>query len=174
MEAEQREQQMKMTVMEAAKTFALGKKLVKETDVVAAREILTEGEYKLDFLARIKGTIRVGASYEKESTVSLLNEETVCLILGYAGITGPQALKAIEKVYEHKLAQAKGSGEITGALVATDALKTAIAKGKALFDGLKAALPNTKCYGPVTGGLKVTEVKIPDAILEEVYALKVA
>jgi hypothetical protein len=153
--------------MDAIVKYGIGSKLFNEEALKKIRKEIKAGTYKVGpVLLKIEGTLKVGEDYERDSTVSLLNEEMVCLILGYAGISGKVATEAIQKAYEHKMAEAKGKA--AGALIEVPALKDAISKGKELFDGLKAVLPKTPCNGPVTGALIATEVKLPESLLTEV------
>jgi hypothetical protein len=121
----------------------------------AARGDLAPGTYELDEVVevRVKGTLKVGEDYEQCNTGKVPMYETLARALHTAGVTGPAALKAIEKAMREAL---ESGGPVEG-LADTDAIKAIEAQVRERF----ATLPKKAMAGKVRFDGLVGEVTTP-------------
>jgi hypothetical protein len=99
----------------AVTTIALTKAIPKK-EADAARTALTPGKYPVDFVARITGTMSVGAHTEKTATVSIPLKEVLALFIARSGITRESSIKLLSECLTDAL---KGDNtKATGAVAA--------------------------------------------------------
>ena len=122
--------------------------------VRTAVEPLAETKFSLAILA--EGTLRIEEDTEKTPTSSLLNLNTVALILAYSGVTAENAMKAIEHVCRPHMEI--NLGKAAEALSDVTELAKTLEKGKALFAAYTATLPKVPVKGDVT--VKISELRI--------------
>lgn len=131
-------------------------KLVKDAEWKKIRPELTVGSTDFDFTVRVVGRQTVEKDTEKTPTSSLLNIDTVALILAYAGVTGENAMKAIARVCGP--AMAADDGKAAGALANVAELKEKLEKGKELFAKYAATLPKVPVNGDVSTKISLIEI----------------
>jgi hypothetical protein len=120
-----------------------------------ARGDLAPGTYELDEIVevRVKGTLKVGEDFEQRNMGKVPMYETLARALHNAGVTGPAALKAIEKAMREAL---EDGGPVEG-LANTDAIKAVEAQVRERF----ASLPTKTMPGKVRFDGLVGEVFAP-------------
>lgn len=128
----------------------------------AARDEVKVGEYWIDEMVRVVGTLRVGEDTTKVATCSILNEEFLILALKMAGCTRDRAVEVIRNL----------ASECAGALgkVAKEARQEMLEEYdpdgeiKGIFTELKESLPRTKVRGKVTFDGVVEAVEAVEAV----------
>ena len=131
-------------------------KLVKDAEWKKIRPELTVGSTDFDFTVRVVGRQTVEKDTKKTPTSSLLNIDTVALILAYAGVTGEAAMKAITRVCAP--AMEADEGKAAGALANVAELKEKLEKGKELFAKYAATLPKVPVNGDVSTQISLIEI----------------
>ena len=116
----------------------------------AARADLTAGEYEVDQVVHVQGTVTIGEDTERTSTSSLINEEFLTLVLKMSGCTRDRAAEIIETVSTEILDGWKGDKKAAkatrkAAVEAYDPDGTI----KAMFDKVKESVPKTPTKGKV-------------------------
>lgn len=144
-----------------------------------AREALVPGEYVVDALVRVSGTVSVGEDTEKTATGSLLSEAFLVAVLKACGCTRDAAAAAIERTAREYLVDWTGSAaDKKAAKKAREALVAEYDPDgsiTAIFDGVKASVPKTPVRGAVkfAGAVEAIEVT-PEVVLAAVAEGKVA
>jgi hypothetical protein len=116
----------------------------------AARAELTAGEYEVDQMVHVSGTVKVSEDTTRTSTSSLINEEFLMLVLKRSGCTRDGAAEIIKNVATEIL-----EGDKKDKKEAKKARKAAIADFdadgtiKTMFDKIKAEIPRTATKGRV-------------------------
>ncbi len=142
-------------------TLAISK-IVKKKQADSARANVKPGTYDIDTVVRIKGSFTVGEDFDKAATVSLLNKESMLLILKAAGVTRDSAMKAIADVAGDYLEGWDGSDECKER--ASEIRKERLAeydpegKGMKAFDSFTASLGRIPVKGSVKTKLTMEEV----------------
>lgn len=162
--------------MNSLTTIAIAKVVSdRSKDFKAARAGLIAGEHEIDTVVRLKGKIVVEDDQEIAPTASILNVESLLLILKTAGVTREAAMRAISSVASEYLVNWTGSDEDKKA--AKEARKEALAeydpdgKGKAVFDEFKSSLPKIHRDGKVVcKAVKVEEFVLADGVQLEKIA----
>lgn len=138
-----------MSNVNAAVTMALSK-CIKDTAAASARKDLTVGEIEIDTVVRIKGTLKVGADYERTPTVSVPLIETMALLLHNSGFTREKSKSMLIAAMQGALSETgKGQGAIA------EAYKEIIAEASKHVTDTLAALPKVTVRGAVTTKLEV-------------------
>lgn len=148
-------------------TKAVAKKAADE-----ARDALVVGEYDVDAVVHVHGTVSVGEDTEKTATGSLLSEAFLIAVLKACGCTREAAAGAIERTAREYLVDWTGSAaDKKAAKAARKALVEEYDPDgaiTAIFEGVKASLPKT----PVKGAVKFAgEVEAIEASSSAVLAL---
>ena len=138
-------------------------KAIKEKAMKAARDKLTQGEYKVDTLVHLLGTLTIGPDTEKTSTSSLLSEEFLIVALKMAGCTRERACAIIGDLAKGSVnGDAKLNKEARKAMVEEYDPEGKISD---IFNTVKASLPKTQVRGAASFSGHVTDVRIPVAAI---------
>ncbi len=124
-------------------------KAVSAKALKAARPSLDVGDYNVDMIVRVAGTIRVEADTDRAPTASIPVLEVLKLFVAYSGVTGQHALDVLERALTDALAKSP-RGE--GAIAAAKMIDAAFARR---VDAMIAKLPRTFVHGDVTSFLNV-------------------
>jgi hypothetical protein len=82
-----------------------------------ARGNVTPGDYHIDTMVRVKGTVKVGKDYTTVPTVSIPMKETLALFIHYCGCTREAAIDALRRAASESIeATGKGAGSLADAL----------------------------------------------------------
>ena len=126
-------------------------KVVKERALKIARNELGPGEYAINQLFLVEGTLKVGEDYKKTPTTSIPILDAMALLVHDAGITGPHALAAIKNAMQRALDQDFSVKAAISAMRGN--LETAERQVRATL----AELPKVPAKGPVTTKLTIQE-----------------
>lgn len=159
--------------MNTLTTVVLGKVVSDQSKAwKEGRDSLHAGEHEIDSYVHVKGTLIVEDDKEITPTASLLNVDSLLLILKSAGVTRESAMKAISQVAGEYLVNWTGSDEDKAA--ADEARKAKLAeydpdgKGREVFDEFKKSLPKIPSRGRVIcKKIQVQEVAVPSGVVLE-------
>ena len=140
--------------MNAIETTALNN-LIATKAAAAARGELIPGQYDVDIVVRVSGTVKVAEDTEKTPTVSIPVKEVLALFIARSGATREASIKLLRECLTDALKKdVEGVGAIDAAADIDAEFKSAVA-------ALTASLPKTPVKGAVKTVLEVTELPLP-------------
>lgn len=121
--------------------------------IKADREAVAAGDYDLDFVVRVVGSMRVGEDTDKIPTVSIPVKEVLALFIARSGCTREHSLALLRDCMRDALSHGtRGQGAIDAAADIDTAFKEAV-------DDLTGSLPRTPVKGQVRCKISLTPIR---------------
>jgi len=127
--------------------LAISKALTKK-DIDAARAALQPGKYEVDMSIKLSGTVTIGESGEKKSTVSIPVKGVLGILLQRAGVTREASIELITEAVTQAM---NSSSDGTKGESALDSYVEDIFSE--VSDRIASSLPKTPTAGRVTTSL---------------------
>jgi hypothetical protein len=139
--------------LEAIETLALDK--AANGSAKPARAAVKPGEYPVNFLAHIVGTVKVGEDHDTKPTASIPFKKALAALAHVAGCTGAAGVKKIERAMRIALETDADAGEVLAEIMPqVERIEASI------IEPMLAKLPKKPVKGSVTSKLTVTKAAV--------------
>ena len=127
---------------------------LRDTDLGDAKGRITAGTHGFDFSLNFKGTLTKGDDYEKKPTTSTPWLTVIALFVRRSGIQRELAMQLIHDAMKEAI-ETKDDKKKSSLLME----ETGVAEAKKAYEKeVLAKLKKTKCQGPITSSVLVTEI----------------